>query len=460
MEIESLNMVDVFVQGTFLFLCLVTGLFFVFRDNVEDYKSPDKVNSLSNSVSNFLIVLASLFQLNWNLKSILSKGKSTTQTIKESVTTGSANNVSNSTTTQGSTNAVATDQSNDNNKVTKNDDKEEPKFNILSLLPLVVITIFIVGILGKGVANEWMDSDHRNHFYLKSLWAKSILDQGKIKIDSTKYVNNFRELMRKRSFELIFDKSPDDPRIYNQLFYNAKHEIMDVNRGKAASASSNNDIYSKYIKESQKLAEYSRVFALGFFFVMSCVFLNFWMMIVRFLWKDDDPKPNNEVQGENDSPKEKEKRFSAPDGIIFIFLVFSVLIIKFFLNPNFESYSVSRTTSFAVWFIIYFGILVFVMAIFPGFKKIKFTFFIYSTVYLISISGYFISSKSWLFAEEEAMQKIFGTFKTKHLTNSVEEIKYMRDSLLLDANYKEIAKQNLDSAKTKNNKKDSLKVIP
>ena len=266
--------------------------------------------------------------------------------------------------------------------------------------------------------------------------------------------------MRKRSFELIFDKSPDDPRIYNQLFYNAKHEIMDVNRGKAASASSNNDIYSKYIKESQKLAEYSRVFALGFFFVMSCVFLNFWMMIVRFLWKDDDPKPNNEVQGENDSPKEKEKRFSAPDGIIFIFLVFSVLIIKFFLNPNFESYSVSRTTSFAVWFIIYFGILVFVMAIFPGFKKIKFTFFIYSTVYLISISGYFISSKSWLFAEEEAMQKIFGTFKTKHLTNSVEEIKYMRDSLLLDANYKEIAKQNLDSAKTKNNKKDSLKVIP
>lgn len=445
MEIESLNMADVFVQGTFLFLCLVTGLFFVFRDNLEDYKSVDKVKSLSGSVSKFLVALASLFKLKLTFPTLFGKKNDATKSDTAKADTVNQNQ----------------DDASKDNKASA---KKEPEFNILSLLPLVVITIFIVGILGKGVANEWMDSDHKNHFYLKSLWAKSILKKGEIKIDNPLYIHDFRELIRKTSFERVFDKKNVDSRIYNQLFYNAKHEIMDVSRGAASGGSKNNHIYSKYVKESQKLAEYSRVFALGFFFVMTCAFLNFWMMMVRFCWKDEDEDDGNnnnnqskpKAQEGNPPPKKKGKRFTAPDGIIFIFLVFSALFIWFFLNPNFRSYSTSIPTMVAVVVIIFFGILMSTIAFIPRFKKIKFTFFIYSIVYLISISGYFISSKSWLFAEEEATLKILGTFKTKHLTDGVKEVQYMKDELHLNVDYPAFKTQKTDSTQVENKKKDSI----
>lgn len=417
MNIDSLNLTDVFVQGTFLFICIVAGLFFVFRDNLEKYQNPDNVSSLSNTIYNFFKALVELFQLKLTFPTLFvlggnnDKSKETPPTKPDQVDTvpvGTTDNIPKP----------------DDKSKSKDTPKEDTKFNIMSLLPVIVISIFIVGILGNGVADEWMDSDDKYHFYLKSLWAGDLLDKGKIKVDNTKYIHDFRQLIRKKSFERVFNNSTDE-RTYNQLFYHAQHEIMDADRGSKATATKNNNIYSNYVKKSQKLTEYSRIFALGFFFVLICVFLNLFMIMTRSL-TEDDLKPTDE---------DKEKSSASPDRVIGVFTVFSFFIISFFLAPNFASYSTVIGIYSIVLVITYFGVGVSFLSLLGVFKKIRFTVFIYSVVYLISFSGYIISSKSWLYAEKEATLKIYGTFKTKNITTNVKEIMYMKDTLKLNANY-------------------------
>ncbi len=371
MEIYSLHSIDLFLQGTFLLLCLILGLVIIFKDNLQSYKKEKTVANLSEYIHEFFK----------NLLSLINIGAK---------------------------------------------DQKIKSYKYLGLIPIFIISAFIIGILGKGIADVWIDSKSKNHLYLKTTWGKSVLmkDSEKLKlVDLEKEGESFKDIVRKKSFKKVFDKSPEkfDKLIVQQIYYQSKHEIL------------LQENYANYVRKSQSIAEYSRIFSLGFFFLMACGFLNLVIMIFRVIFYKKDEEETLVKEGENKEESiEDYKIFSVPNGVILIFLGFSIVSIEVFINPYFKSYDLMSWEHFVVFLFTYFGLLIFLFFPFKRFRELKFSFFIYSIIYLVSYSGYFLSSRIWLESENQVSRKTYGLYKSNHITDSIKEIKYVRDSLKLD----------------------------
>jgi len=479
MEIYNLHTWDIFLQGFFLLICLGLGVFIIFNDNLEPFKDVDRIEVFSRR-------LGVIFYRILNFRTVNPEkdipNKTNDQTTK------------------------------DTPDKKKNKDAPVPTANFspyayLGLIPIIIILSFIIGIVGKGVADEWIDSSNKNHLFLKSTWARSILDYDKktktlkykdnevildtiyrqylkdslsllkndsTKVDSTinlKFLDRldnleYKNIVRKISFYRVFGKdsilkSKVNPRTINQLYYHAKHDII-----------SKKNFYN-YIRKSQSMSEYSRVFALGFFFLMTCGFLNFFIMIIR-VWRNKfDEKKEDEIttvnnketteQAAEKGPQQEEKQggffnqigrgyetvkgaltIEISTSLILIMIGFSWFIIEVFINPFFNYYLGNEILSnsfriIVVVMITYTGILAFAILPFSKtFRRMKFSFFIYTILYVFSYSGYFISAKSWLISEMKVASKTFGVLKSTYATPNIKELDVAEKELKLEIFTKEV----------------------
>ena len=177
-------------------------------------------------------------------------------------------------------------------------------------------------------------------------------------------------------------------------------------------------------------------------------------MTFRTLFDDFKEEINSNQPKKNSNNDKKERKFfqqvgysvktywnntfNIPTSVILIMLLFSLSFINFFINPFLDYYSIkylyshfSRIT--CVFLFTYYGIAVFILLPFSkNFKRMKFSFFIYTILYVLSYSGYFASSRSWLLSEQKVSRKTYGVYKSIHLSDSIEEIKFAQDYLHLD----------------------------
>lgn len=393
MEIFTLHTVDIFLQGFFLLLCIGLGLYIIFKDNDKVglfWNSEDKVYKknladLSNALHAIMKAILSIFNRSSSNPSI--------------------------------------------------------DLKYLGFIPAIIVLSFIIGILGRGVADDWIDSNNKSHLFLKSTWSKELHKDKRVKEELFAKIDtvSYRDLARKIAFNTVFNLHPndiEDETIYHHLYYQSKHEIL----------SEKNNF--TYLRKSQTMAEYSRVFALGFLFLMGCCFANFFIMIFRIKCKSN--RRFSEVcHSLLESFKQKnitlkldvskiinyiDATINIDNSVIGIFLIISWCIIEYIINPYFNNYEWYNTSYILICMFVYFGILIFILLFFSiRFRNRKFIFFLYSIVYLISFSGYFVSSRTWLKSEIEVAKKVYGLYKFNHSTKDLKEIKFAKDVLCLDS---------------------------
>lgn len=401
MEIYSLHSFDIFLQGFFLLTCITLGVYIVFKDNIEVLKNKKTLAEFSKW----------LYELFEKILGIFNKSNA----------------------------------------------KIQLSFKYFGLIPVIIILSFIIGILGKGVADEWIDAKGSSHLYLKSTWSRDFLKNEKylskkiqfdykdtistIKLDKLSYKNLARQIAFEKVFGLDLDTLEiNKKRIVNQLYYQAKHELLSISNE------------YNYVRKSQSMAEYSRIFALGFFILMTCGFLNLMIMIIRIfaskvmlitleegVVKTDDNGTKRQrafARGMNNAWKGVKGFVNIPNSVIIIMILFSWLLIETYINPYFKIYEPVSSNYLTISLLTYLGILVFFFFPFSkNFKALKFSFFIYSTIYTLSYAGYFTSSRNWLQSEMKVSNKIYGLYKSRHLTNKVEEMIFASKVLKLDTKY-------------------------
>lgn len=372
MEIHNLYSLDIFLQGFFLLICILLGLYLVFKDNLETFKEIDSIHNFSKSLHVF--VLQTINTL--SLKSTVSQGKA---------------------------------------------------YQYFGIIPLVIIFSFISGILGNSIADEWIDSKNQNHLGLKLLWGKeNLINLDSIMRSSSKKKINkesnikYKNLIRIESFKTVFNHKVNDSnkRFVEQLYYHSKHEIIKSKN------------YYSYMRKSQTISEYSRIFALGFFFLFLCSLLNLFIMFVRALLGDTNHQRSFNKSSEEDENNEQDseniKLVSVSNLVILVFGLISFLTIWFFANPKFNNLTNYISYTWFIYILVYFGCFTFLLFIFKRFRNLRFSFFIYSIIYVISLVGYFSSAKIWVSSESQVSRKVFGLYKSTHLGPNIEEIKYAK----------------------------------
>lgn len=399
MEIHNLYSIDIFLQGMFLLLCAFIGLYIVFNDNLENFKHSDTVNKLSDNFHTLAMNIAGVFSLGPNSESPKNENEE---------------------------------------KNSKNG-----QFKALGIIPIVIILSFILGILGHSIADIWIDSDRKKHTYLKHLWADELIAFDKdIKQQNGKKYNAdlatpYKKLVRYKAFKDVFgDTLPKKPstRIIEQLYFHSKHQIIQ------------DSSYSAYVRKSQTMAEYSRVFALGFFFLVLCGFINLIIMTCRTPfenWENDEEQSNDNTATNSEEPHKNEPEVPTdketenigtkyvPDFVIFIFNIISLLAIYFFSKPVFENFE-NPWLGILMRILVYFGCFTFLLNIFPKYRVLRFSFFMYSILYVVSLLGYFASAKIWIASERQVALKVFGIYKSINISPHIKEIEYAKKTLKLD----------------------------
>ena len=365
MELQALHNLDLFFQGAFLSLCLCFGLYIVFKDNLQNYKSVNSILKVSNGIGYLLKSVLETFNL---------FGKSETST--------------------------ASDNENSLNGVK----------GMLGILPMAIVLTFIVGVMGYGVANKWIDSENINHLGLKPLWGdKELLKMDStlnvLKVNKSRYI--YKDAQRLLCYEKVFrlgekdnimSKAKKGDRI--ELYYHAKHKIIE------------DKTFTQYIQKNQIISEYSRVFALGFIFVLVCSIINFLIMILRVAFGDLERYEKSEAKV---VMEEEDKLISIPNGVFLIFNVLSVFAIFFFSSINLDVIKVCNFKESLVLLILVFPCLTSLLNVSKQFRKLKFSFFVYSIVYVISLGGYLYSCSVWLNSEKQVALKTYGVYLSKEL---------------------------------------------
>lgn len=387
MEIQNLYSLDIFFQGAFLFICVALGLYIVFKDNLETFKEVYSLHKFSDDLHKLVLQLIGFLTL-------------------------------------------------------KSETGKPANFRFLGMIPFLIVASFILGIMGHGIADSWIDSSNQNHLGLKPLWGTTPINyyldlQQRLLKESPRtpskkevgtaaetgviHYPNYKDMLRYKSFEKVYSKpiTVNNSRKVRQLYFEAKHAVLQ------------NANYYNYMRRSQSLAEYSRIFALGFFFLFLCSFTNLVLMIIRVGSK------KRVVEETDDSAEKQPKRgglraiVDISDGVIFIFNVLAVLAIMSFAKPNFGLVP-KPWLAILLGILVYFGAVLFFLNLIAKYRKLRFSFFIYSILFVVSLLGYFSSAKLWLSSETKVATKVYGIYKSMHTSPEVEEIKYAQDSLHLN----------------------------
>lgn len=376
MELHSLYSFDIFLQGTFLSICLAVGLYLVFNDNLEKLRTSESVGKLSKNIHELTKQIVAIA----TLKKMFDSGNQT--------------------------------------------------FKYLIIIPLTIVLSFILGILGYGIADEWIDSKTEAHVFLKPLWISDLsltndyferidLQDAKIGV-----FRNYKKRIRYQSFLQVYDPKGHKPtaRTIEQLYFHAKHELI------------KDEKFYDYIRKSQTLVEYSRVFALGFFILFICGLVNLFIMVVRVIFT---PKEELYEKYKNALPengkKFKTKYLDLPDMVIIIFNLISALAIWVLVGPHLQNMLRYHWSVYIlVVLLLFFGCFTFFLNLSGKFRTLRFSFFIYSIFYVVSFLGYFGAAKMWVSGEKIVSRKVFGVYKSMYISPDMEEIKYAEEKLNLD----------------------------
>ena len=292
-------------------------------------------------------------------------------------------------------------------------------YKFLGFLPVIIGFIFLFGILGFGTADKWIESGQPRHLWLNNIWHHqvqvndSILGplgftdgsqvKSKIRIDA--FHKTFSPSLA--DYELIDDKD------VMQLYYHAKHELWQDERQVA------------YIRKSQALSEYSRVFAFGFYILIVGGFINLFLMALRAPWMSPTEK--------DESGHRTPNIVNIPNLMIVIMLVISAASILSLVSVWDYLFSTPfKPIKIPVGLIVLTGSLGIFLIPFKPYRRLRFSFFIYSMLYTVSIVGYFVSCTIWVDSEKKVAKKVFGLYKSMHVTEEVKEIKVAKDVLHLD----------------------------
>lgn len=376
MEINDLYSLDIFLQGIFLLICLAIGLYLVFNDNLEKLNTSENIAEISTNIHKLVNRIFSVV----SLKDVF----------------------------------------------------KEPKeiLKLLGVIPIVIISSFILGILGYGVADEWIDSKSKNHLFLKPLWISDLslnnndfnrIDLSKVKIDK---FSHYKKRIRYKGFLEVFDppNRKINPRNIEQLYYQAKHEIL------------KDEQYYDYVRKSQSIVEYSRTFALGFFILFLCGLVNMCIMVIRttFMSKKELisryrallTKEGNDID---------DAGFDVPDLVIIIFNLLSALAISTLIGSEFGNILTHGPFIYVLLvFLGFFGCFTFFLNFFKKFRTLRFSFFIYSIFYVVSFLGYYGSAKMWLSSEKATSNKVFGLYKSLHISPEIDEMIFAEKILKLN----------------------------
>lgn len=406
MEIQNFFSFDILIQGVFLTLCFSTGVYILFKDNLEKSQSGD-IHDLTDFIYR---IFQSYLNNFFGIKSILN-GKDTSQKKSKK-------------------------------KKKYRNTQKKALVRLLFILPLFVIVSFSSGVLGYAITDQWMDSDQQNHLLLKRLWIPQKLHNHDQELIATAKKDQNHDTLHRRVKDLIRFKAFSDIHNYKvtypyekhvkQAYYHAKHEIILVPE------------FSKQIKRHEILIDYCQSFAFGFFLLFIFSAMNLILMITRVLalevkqlWNSVFGKhkqaviPSNlgNVKTKNSKPT---KSSAITYLVIFILNTITACAIYIFIKPNFSNIEGSDFVRFITIFIVYFGCLTFLLFIIKGFRKMQFSFFWYSLIYIISIIGYMGSSKAWVFNTEMVAYSSFGIQKSLHISDSLDEIQLLKDRSLIE----------------------------
>lgn len=368
MEIQNLYSFDIFLQGLFLLLCIVSGLYIVFKDNLERFKNVHSLSNFSKGLHKLTLQIVRMLSFQFNTK-----------------------------------------------------EQDRSVIRYFGIIPLVIAASFMLGIIGFAIADEWVDSSATNHLSFNRLWAAPFTKtQNKLENYNRSKRLSYKQLMRYDAFEQVFDKSvnSENSKDVEQLYYQAKHEVLKDKE------------YYNYIRKSQSLVEYSRIFALGFFFLFVCSLLNLVIMVIRVVVGDPRSDSDDDINHENSQLSSFRKIVNVSNGVIFIFNLLSICILSIIMYPETNN-TESNYMSLLLQFLPYLGCGTFVLLIFHNFRRLRFSFFIYSIIYLIGFLGYFSSARLWMSNEGKVALKVYGIYRSNHTSDSISEIKFAR-SLDLD----------------------------
>lgn len=125
-------------------------------------------------------------------------------------------------------------------------------------------------------------------------------------------------------------------------------------------------------------------------------------------------------------------KFDLPDLVILLFNLLSLLSIGLLVGPNFGNMSAYGFYMYLLLiFLCLFGCCTFFLNFSRKFKTYRFSFFIYSIFYVISFLGYYGSAKMWVSSEKTVANKVFGLYKSIHISPKMEEIKFAAEELKL-----------------------------
>lgn len=283
----------------------------------------------------------------------------------------------------------------------------------LSVVPIVLALTVLTGIMAYSFADKWIDSSNGKHLGLKPLIHPELVEGGNV-ISGVQV----KDLLRRGVIEYVFHikTSEFSSRHVNAFYFEAKHELLQDEK------------FYGYLRKSQLMAEYNRVFALGFFILFMACLINLIIMILRVSF--------DAVKISKENPT--TRLISISNGVILIFAIISFLATAFFTGV-FDSKMDNPPLSAALLTLVFFGSISLLLFVIPAFRALRFSFFVYSLIYVVSVIGYISSSKTWAHAEKEVARKAFGVYKSKHMPQGLKDLKLTDENPIIEKIQKQAA---------------------
>lgn len=234
--------INLFIQGVFFSICLVSGLFMIASDQHMYFKGNE-----ANNLNEYILQLNKFAQRYFDFITV--------DVI--SIFNGKTKNH-----TEGSIKTAFFGP----NKI-----KLSRGSTVIFLL-ILILMVFVSGVLVNTIADKWMDLPLTYHYGLKKTW---ILEKDKLSYsDTDQYIKEeVFDVVYADIFQKSIGNSFEGSKI--EFYYHAKHALLADN------------FWRNYLSTTQKLINLTQVFALSFFLLFSLTYLNFIINVYRQLKRDN-----------------------------------------------------------------------------------------------------------------------------------------------------------------------------
>jgi hypothetical protein len=220
---------ELIFQGFFLSLMLSIGIYILFSDHVNFFKSTNRKESGLGKFIQEFIRFITLFLNNLTIENFIKSNK--TEDSKKRIYNG----------------------------------------KYLTIVFIFIISVFTLGIIGNSIADKWIDSKNIYHLGLKSLWVnKSEMNLNINLNDSIYSFNKTDDIIKVKSFDEVFKNIAQISNNQKRQFYfSIKHELYE------------NSNWSEMIQDLQRVINFTQIFSLGFFVLLLFSIINYLLVSIR-----------------------------------------------------------------------------------------------------------------------------------------------------------------------------------